>query len=56
MIAAWVFWLNFWLVVMSEPPERHTAKIYILDDYRSDRRGPTDTKPTDKKPNGSAAA
>jgi hypothetical protein len=48
MIAAWVFWLNFWLVVMSEPPERRTAKIYILDDYRP--------KPTDKKPNGSAAA
>jgi hypothetical protein len=43
MIAAWVFWLNFWLAVMAEPPERHTAQIYRLDDYR------------DNKPNGRAA-
>jgi hypothetical protein len=30
---AWIFWLEFWLAVMSEPPQR-TARIYQLDDYR----------------------
>jgi hypothetical protein len=44
MIAAWVWWANFWLAVMTEP-ERHTAQIYVLDDYR----------PTDKKPPRRAA-
>jgi hypothetical protein len=34
MIAAWVFWANFWLVAMTEPERRPTARIYQLDDYR----------------------
>lgn len=35
MIAAWVWWANFWLAVMTEPPQ-HTAQIFNLDDYRPD--------------------
>lgn len=44
MIAAWVFWLNFWLTVMAEPPvivvpsppPKPPCKVIDLDQWRTD--------------------
>jgi hypothetical protein len=35
-----IAWCEFWLAVLTPLPERRTAKLYMLDDYR-----PTNEKP-----------
>ena len=51
MISAWIFWLNFWLSVMAEPPvivvpsspPRPPATVIDLAQWRRDHpRGPID--------------
>lgn len=52
MISVWLFWLNFWLAVMAEPPviivpstpPRPPATVTDLDQWRRDHPKPPEPR------------